>query len=390
MASTVLKAAFLIGSGFATALFYTRIRKVQENNRCTTSNRTTAEAETAIADLTRNERRFLQFASVEYGWQIYMTPQDFLQSVLERYPLPCLRRRILTDNEVSQFQAAVSPVSQSNVNFFRNASDKGIISFMDYLFLISVLTRPESGFRLAFNMFDIDGNHRINRKEFLVARKLLGNSIRQRKVNVDARKTLTQLEYSTAMTTLQVHFFGIEGSGSLSYEEFHHFVKNLQTEILQIEFGRYSQNGVSITDENFARILLRYTHLEPHHYETIIGRLSSLENHHEVSYEEFEQFCKVLRNMKDFVLAMRVFHSLNGSISRDEFSRAVTICSDSVMKIEHLIDIVFAMFDENGDGRMSYDKFLLVIKNHFQFLNDRRLVGWKAFKRCCRREIRRT
>ena len=29
-------------------------------------------------------------------------------------------------------------------------------------------TEPQSGFRIAFNMFDTDGNQKVDRKEFLV------------------------------------------------------------------------------------------------------------------------------------------------------------------------------------------------------------------------------
>lgn len=36
--------------------------------------------------LTARERRFIKFASVEFDGQIYMTPQDFLESVVEQEP----------------------------------------------------------------------------------------------------------------------------------------------------------------------------------------------------------------------------------------------------------------------------------------------------------------
>ena len=36
--------------------------------------------------LTSRERRFIKFASVEYDGQLYMTPQDFLESVVEQEP----------------------------------------------------------------------------------------------------------------------------------------------------------------------------------------------------------------------------------------------------------------------------------------------------------------
>lgn len=43
------------------------------------------ETEKAIK-LTSRERRFIKFASAEYDGQLYMTPQDFLDSVVEQEP----------------------------------------------------------------------------------------------------------------------------------------------------------------------------------------------------------------------------------------------------------------------------------------------------------------
>lgn len=36
--------------------------------------------------LTARERRFIKFSSVEFDGQLYMTPQDFLDSVVEQEP----------------------------------------------------------------------------------------------------------------------------------------------------------------------------------------------------------------------------------------------------------------------------------------------------------------
>lgn len=38
--------------------------------------------------------------------------------------------------------------------------------FMFYIYLI--FAEPESGFQIAFNMFDTDGNQRVDKNEFLV------------------------------------------------------------------------------------------------------------------------------------------------------------------------------------------------------------------------------
>jgi hypothetical protein len=45
----------------------------------------------------------------------------------------------------------------------------------------------------------------------------------------------------------------------------------------------------------------------------------------------------------------------------DEFSRAVKICTGYALS-EHLIDTVFAIFDEDGDGLLSYKEFIAIMK----------------------------
>lgn len=42
--------------------------------------------ERKVVKLTSREKRFIRFASVEYDGQLYMTPQDFLESVVEADP----------------------------------------------------------------------------------------------------------------------------------------------------------------------------------------------------------------------------------------------------------------------------------------------------------------
>ncbi|GBP80617.1 Calcium uptake protein 3, mitochondrial [Eumeta japonica] len=119
--------------------------------------------------LTSRERRFIKFASVEHGGQLYMTPQDFLESVVEQEPRPRLKRRILTVKEIEQLRDHTPPLKKGSPQMFRSLRDK----------------EPASGFRIAFNMFDTDGNQRVDKNEFLVIQRLLGGSIKER--NLDAK-----------------------------------------------------------------------------------------------------------------------------------------------------------------------------------------------------------
>ncbi|XP_030078667.1 calcium uptake protein 3, mitochondrial isoform X9 [Drosophila hydei] len=128
--------------------------------------------------LTARERRFIKFASVEYENQLYMTPQDFLESVVEQEPRPRLKRRALSTDEVEKYKDQTPAVKKGSSHLFRNLRDKGIVSYTEYLFLLSVLTKPKSGFRIAFNMFDTDGNQRVDKSEFLVIISILAGAIK--------------------------------------------------------------------------------------------------------------------------------------------------------------------------------------------------------------------
>jgi calcium uptake protein 3, mitochondrial len=64
-------------------------------------------------------------------------------------------------------------------------------------------------------------------------------------------------------TTLLVHLFGKSGTRELTYEQFSAFMENLQTEVLEMEFLEFSKGLATITELDFAKILLRYTQLEP-------------------------------------------------------------------------------------------------------------------------------
>lgn len=50
------------------------------------------------------------------------------------------------------------------------------------------------------------------------------------------------------------------------------------------------------------------------------------------------------------------------AIVSDEFQRAVKICTGSVLS-DHIIDTVFALFDEDGDGKLSYKEFIAIMKD---------------------------
>ncbi|XP_055605225.1 calcium uptake protein 3, mitochondrial-like [Uranotaenia lowii] len=191
-------------------------------------------------------------------------------------------------------------------------------------------------------------------------------------------------------TTLQIHFFGKKGNQDLQYDGFYNFMKNLQTEVLELEFCEFSKGHERISEVDFAKILLRYTYLDTDEYDNYLDRLLDREAKEKgVSFEEFRQFCQFLNNLDDFSIAMRMYTLADQPISKDEFGRAVKICTGSELN-KHLIDTVFAIFDEDGDGLLSYKEFIAIMKDrvHRGFKSNVKSEGWEAFKHCLKQEMR--
>ncbi|XP_013098791.1 calcium uptake protein 3, mitochondrial isoform X2 [Stomoxys calcitrans] len=456
-----VKYMLFIGGG-VTAFMCANFFKTKTNKLEALNLKRMKRDEENLVKLTARERRFIKFSSVEYDGQLYMTPQDFLDSVVEQEPRPRLKRRILTEQEVLKIKDQTPPLKKGSNQLFRTLRDKGIISYTEYLFLLSVLTKPKSGFRIAFNMFDTDGNQRVDKNEFLVVRQILGGSFRSHELDDETRRVLKRLVsteeqarelyykqkpketktnafmeriFSGAWkdkrgknkteeeaaneddkkdedakteednyiddeeglqrkhkvdTTLQTHLFGKKGNQDLYYEGFYKFMDNLQTEVLELEFTEFSKGNKAITEVDFAKILLRYTYLDTEEYDSFLERLlDRVKDEQGITFDEFRDFCRFLNNLDDFSIAMRMYTLADRAISKDEFSRAVKICTGYTLS-RHLIDTVFAIFDQDGDGLLSYKEFIAIMKDrlHRGFKSVGKSEGWEAFKSCIKQDMK--
>jgi len=350
----------------------------------------TGGKETEKRKLTNREKRFIKFASVEFRGQVYMTPQDFLESVVEAEPKPRLKRRNLTERDLAGVKETTPDIRENSDNMFRHLGNKGIIAYTEYLFLLTILIKPLSGFKIAFSMLDQDGNERIDKEEFKVLESIFASAAKEREeMETDDHGLVGHQEVDTS---LLLHLFGRDGSGDLKFSQFCSFMNNLQTEVLHMEFGEFSKGAETISELDFARILLRYTFLNSEDYDNILERLvGRLREERGISFEEFKDFCQFLNNLDDFQIAMRMYTLADKPISQDEFSRAVNICTGRHLS-PHMVDTVFQIFDDDGDGLLSYQEFVAMMKDriHRGLKSYSRQEGWQGFKNCIRREIKET
>ncbi|XP_028297539.1 calcium uptake protein 3, mitochondrial-like [Gouania willdenowi] len=236
-------------------------------------------------------------------------------------------------------------------------------------------------------MFDEDGNQMVDKKEFLVLEEIFRKKKDKKEVSEDVQRLEQQPLHGKTETTLLVHFFGENGKAELKFEDFYKFMDNLQTEVLEIEFLSYSHGMSTISEEDFARILLRYTSVND-----VTGYLEnvrhSIPDEKGITFEEFRSFFQFLNNLEDFAIAMQMYNFANRSIGQEEFTRAVFVAT-GIKLSRHLVNIVFKIFDEDHDDRLSHKEFIGVMKDRLL----RRDRGFRveekfvSFKSCLKKEL---
>nr|XP_033968409.1 calcium uptake protein 3, mitochondrial isoform X3 [Pseudochaenichthys georgianus] len=387
--------------------------------------------------MSSHEHRFRMFSSVEYDGQLYMTPQNFIESVTMSEPKNKRPWRSLAKQELEKMLVETPPVWRGSSKLFRNLRERGVVSYTEYLFLLCILTKPHAGFKIAFNMFDADGNQMVDKREFLVLQEIFRKKNEKRGRKGDAEKSAQlsmQLygyqvapmnsvlkkdsqefvarsywdvlrrgasqvlfsdlaeradESSTIDTTLLVHFFGKKGKAELTFDDFYRFMDNLQTEMLEIEFLTYSKGMTTISEEDFAKILLRFTNVE-----NISAYLENVrhcipdEKQEGITFDEFRSFFQFLNNLEDFAIAMQMYNFASRSIGQDEFARAVYVAT-GLKLTRHLVHTIFKIFDVDHDDQLSYKEFIGIMKDRLH----RGARGYKSleravsFKSCLKREL---
>ncbi|XP_075946882.1 calcium uptake protein 3, mitochondrial-like [Anarhichas minor] len=385
--------------------------------------------------MSSHEHRFRTFSSVEYDGQLYMTPQNFIESVTMNEPRNKKPWRSLAKQELEKMLSETPQVWRGSSKLFRNLRERGIISYTEYLFLLCILTKPHAGFKIAFNMFDADGNQMVDKREFLVLQEIFRkkNEKKGRKGDVDKsaqlsmqlygyqvapmnsvlkkdsqefvarsywdvlRRSASQVLFSdlaeradesiTIDTTLLVHFFGKKGKAELTFDDFYRFMDNLQTEVLEIEFLTYSKGMTTISEEDFAKILLRFTNVE-----NISAYLENVRHcipdEKGITFDEFRSFFQFLNNLEDFAIAMQMYNFASRSIGQDEFARAVYVAT-GLKLTRHLVNTIFKIFDVDHDDQLSYKEFIGIMKDRLH----RGGRGYKSveratsFKSCLKKEL---
>ncbi|XP_057298068.1 calcium uptake protein 1, mitochondrial-like [Hydractinia symbiolongicarpus] len=344
------------------------------------------EYENRIRAYSTPDKIFRYFATLQdtKTGDIYMTPEDFVRALTPDTMQP----KGLGLDQFKKFDAKhippyVCPFYGSG-SVFHCLGEGGLVSFSDYVFLLTVLGTSARHIEIAFKMFDLNGDGEVTIEEFKKVRSLFLSMTTTGSRHRD-RSTTGNVLHGNVNTGLAAYLFGVDGSGKLTSEEFVQFKRRLQEEVMYLEFVSFQPKNGLISERQFAEILLTYANFGNAKKNKIIKGIEEVygkqnsEKHIGVTFQDYLNFFSFLLNIRDVEMALS-FHTVAGqSVSKGTLKQVAKTVAGVDLR-DHLVDIVFSIFDENGDDELSNKEFIAVMKDKmFRGLNKPKDTGFTRF-----------
>eukprot|EP00276_Gloeochaete_wittrockiana_P018732 CAMPEP_0184345596 /NCGR_PEP_ID=MMETSP1089-20130417/13977_1 /TAXON_ID=38269 ORGANISM="Gloeochaete wittrockiana, Strain SAG46.84" /NCGR_SAMPLE_ID=MMETSP1089 /ASSEMBLY_ACC=CAM_ASM_000445 /LENGTH=424 /DNA_ID=CAMNT_0026675947 /DNA_START=81 /DNA_END=1355 /DNA_ORIENTATION=- len=307
--------------------------------------------ENRIRELSSPEKVFAYFASQEKDGERFMTPEDFVRAITPYDP---------TSSNVGPGNSrGDSEVNPKSLEIFKRIDQNGdgLISFSEFIFYTTLLSIPTKYFSVAFRMFDEDGNGEIDQGEFRNIVRFLAthNPVAQ------AERSSALSEHSLSEIGSYPVFFGNDGKKKLTFSEFSSFITSLRETVLELQFNTIATGAPTITSQQFAISVVSYGNLSRNStfFQSKIDQLAS--NSTRISLSEFKNFYKALDHIGEIDFALRTYVTLGDAFTKQDYKRAAKAVA-GVDLTESQLDILFFIFDKDGDNKLDYDEFVGVMK----------------------------
>nr|XP_020455058.1 calcium uptake protein 1, mitochondrial isoform X2 [Monopterus albus] len=333
------------------------------------------EYENRIRAYSTPDKIFRYFATLkvigEHGdAEVYMTPQDFIRSITPNEKQPenlGLDQFIMKRYDGKDFWQT-EKIAQEREKFadedsiFYTLGECGLISFSDYIFLTTVLSTPQRNFEIAFKMFDLNGDGEVDMEEFEQVQSIIRSQTSMGMRHRDRSTTGNTLKTGGCSSALTTYFFGEDLKGKLTIGSFLEFQRKLQHDVLKLEFERNDPVDGRITERQFGGMLLAYSGVQSRKLKHMQKGLKKMfKDAQGITFEELENFFTFLKNVNDVDTALSFYHMAGASIDKVTMKQVAR----TVAKVElsdHVCDVVFALFDCDGNGELSNKEFIAIMK----------------------------
>jgi len=296
--------------------------------------------------------------------EVMMTPQDFLRSISPGEKQP---EHLGLDQFLSISEAKVNSVTALEdldpESVFYQLGAGGLISFSDYIFLLTVLSTSRRHFQIAFKMFDLNGDGNVDAEEFDRVTELMKQHSSTGARHRDHGNTGSS--YKGVCSGLKTYFFGDDLQGNLTVDRFLEFQSSLQTEILALEFRRNDTNNSGrLAEKEFADLLIAYAGFQPNKRAKMLRRVRKTfdeETSPGVGLTDYLNFYQVLYSINEIDTALQFYHIAGAPIERHTMKHVAKTVAHVELS-DHLVDVVFTLFDTDGDGKLSNKEFVSVMK----------------------------
>lgn len=212
-------------------------------------------------------------------------------------------------------------------------------------------------------MFDLNGDGDVDCEEFEKVATLIRSQTSIGSRHRDHANTGNTFKgVNSALTTF---FFGQKLDKKLKIEKFLDFQQQLQREILTLEFMRKNpdERGM-ITEADFAQLLLAYAGYtqkkKAKKMKTVRKRFH--ETGTGISKKDYLDFFHFLMSINDVDTALTFYHIAGAAIDQHTLKHVAKTVAHVDLS-DHVVDVVFTIFDENLDGQLSNREFVGVMKN---------------------------